>query len=108
MTLRRNVVEYAYECNRCQAIVEVPSHNPPDLPPGYHLHIRRVTQASNHYAGGPIFLCSKQCLVEWAQYGISSSIQPIEKTVDRVRYQVEDSASASSTEDQPRLDQASD
>lgn len=71
MALRTEVVQHAFECDGCGTIVKAESHEPKDMPTGYHVHMRRVTAAHKHKVSGPLFFCSKDCLVNAMQFQIS-------------------------------------
>lgn len=71
MGLRTDVIEYAYECESCENVIKVRDHEPENMPPGYHLFIRRVTPARKHRISGALFFCSKDCLVDGMQFRIT-------------------------------------
>jgi len=71
MALRTEVIKFAYECESCENIVEVPSHDVEDMPTGYHIFIRRVTKAKHHRISGALFFCSKDCLIDGMQFRIT-------------------------------------
>lgn len=64
-----------YECERCGAVIEAESPWTDDYPEGYYLTIRRVTEAQNHYLSDIIYLCSKECLIDFVTYGISAATE---------------------------------
>ena len=79
MSLKTHVVEYSFTCDNCSRDIKAKSHDPGDMPEGYHLHVRRVTAHHNHYVSGPLFFCTKDCLLNAMSYGISSLIYPVEE-----------------------------
>lgn len=64
-----------YKCGRCGSVVEAKSPWSDDYPEGYFLTIRRVTESQSHYLSDLIYLCTKECLVEFAQFGVSAATQ---------------------------------
>lgn len=78
MPLRTEVVQHAYQCEWCEAVVPVSSFDPKDMPEGYFLQLRRVTAARNHSRSGLLFFCTKDCLLEGLRYQASALMQPVE------------------------------
>lgn len=72
MGLKKQII-VGFECENCQKVVAADSVFSEDYPEGYFVHLRRVTQAHNHYITGEIFFCDKDCLVNFMQYGITAS-----------------------------------
>lgn len=67
---------HGYECARCERFVEATGPFDADKPTGYFIRIERVTEAQRHYVTDEVFLCDKDCLVDFVQYGISSATAP--------------------------------
>lgn len=67
---------FGYVCERCGGIRQAASAFDADKPEGYFLKIERVTAAHNHSRSSELFLCDKDCLMEYIQFGISSSTVP--------------------------------
>lgn len=72
------VIVTRFVCDRCGANFETPSFDEKDMPPGYHVHLRRVTDAGHHSVSDALFFCSKDCLLGGMQFGISSYTHPVE------------------------------
>lgn len=65
-----------YQCERCEAVSPADSVFDDDKPEGYFLSIERVTEAQNHYRSEMLYLCTKECLIDYFQYGIGQSTVP--------------------------------
>ena len=72
------LIAHGFECERCDLIQEVrnESSNPP---PGYHFPpraFRRITEQNKVWSNPKdIWLCSKECFIEFVQYGISHATE---------------------------------
>lgn len=64
---------YGYTCERCGTHVEAVSPWSDDYPEGYFVTMRRVTEMQNHSISDLLFFDTKDCLVNYMMYGISSS-----------------------------------
>lgn len=62
-----------YECARCGEFTEADGPFDADKPSGYFITVERVTSAKKHYVTGEVYLCDKECLINFMQYSISSS-----------------------------------
>lgn len=65
-----------YECVYCHAKIIADSPFRTDAPEGYYVSVRRVTGRKNHTITGEVFACSKDCAVNFMQYGISNNAVP--------------------------------
>lgn len=80
MALATKIVEYAFVCDDCGNRVQAASHEPKDMPTGYHLHVRRVTDRHHHSVSGPLFFCTKDCLINAMRFRISHLTEPQDVT----------------------------
>lgn len=66
-----------YECARCgeETYADTPFRD--DAPEGYYTTVRRVTEYRNHSVTPEVYLCSKECLIEFFQYEISAHAAPV-------------------------------
>ncbi|QIG58283.1 hypothetical protein SEA_SKOG_131 [Gordonia phage Skog] len=72
----RQVTYYQCAYGRCGKQIEVESPYRSDAPEGYYFSVRRVTEYQNHTVTPELFCCSKECLVNFMQYGISNNAVP--------------------------------
>ena len=66
----------AYRCEGCDNLVPVATPFQADKPAGYFINLRRVTAARNHSITEELYLCTKDCMIEYMQHGISASTTP--------------------------------
>ncbi|QDF18556.1 hypothetical protein SEA_PUPPER_70 [Gordonia phage Pupper] len=72
----RQVTYYQCAYGRCGKQVEVESPYRDDAPEGYYFSVRRVTEYRNHSVVPEVFVCSKECLINFMQYEISHYAVP--------------------------------
>lgn len=64
-----------YECERCGTRREAATWHADDKPEGYYIHVRRVTPGRYHRISDELFLCTKDCLLEFFTYGVSGATE---------------------------------
>lgn len=79
MSLRTDVIKFVYECDSCENEVSVGSMDPEDMPPGYHIFLRRVTRAKHHRISDAMFFCTKDCLLDGMQFRITHLTREVGK-----------------------------
>lgn len=65
-----------YECAGCGEKVIAASTFREDAPEGYYLTVRRVTERQNHTITDEMYTCSKNCALQFVQYGIGNTAYP--------------------------------
>ena len=65
-----------YKCEWCEEVFPAASVFDDDKPEGYFVTVERVTESHNHSRSPQLFLCSKECFLEYIQYGIGHSTVP--------------------------------
>ena len=73
------VLAFGIQCDRCEEIVAT-AHDK-DRPEGYYIApqgLVRVTQAKKRRTNTQeLYLCSKECLIEFVKYNISQSTESV-------------------------------
>jgi len=68
-----------YTCGRCELRVVADSVFEADKPVGFFMDLRKITgEKYRHHAKTPepVYFCTKECLIEGLQYGISHMVVP--------------------------------
>lgn len=65
-----------YECAYCHEKTVADSPFRSDAPEGYYVSVRRVTEHRNHSVTGEVYACTKECAVNFMQYGIANNATP--------------------------------
>lgn len=66
-----------YECAACGKLVPATSPWSADRPEGYYFAITRVTPGLHHKQTPELYVCDKDCLLEFMNFGITHHSQEV-------------------------------